>query len=136
MDKTLLLMATARLWAEASYAERNKVGCVIAKEGRILSTGYNGTLPGRDNCCESNGQTIDEVMHAEQNALMFCVKNGVATKDCDVYVTLSPCMACAKMLVMAGIKRVFYGERYRDMEPIALLESFNVAVEFCDIGDI
>ena len=128
MEKHNALMKTAELWAQESHAERNKVGCVIAKDGRILSTGYNGTLPGMNNCCEFEGSTSDEVMHAEQNALMFCAKNGVATEGCSIYVTLSPCMHCAKMIIMAGITSVYYKEKYRNTEPLVLLNNLGIRV--------
>jgi len=128
MDKQDLLMKTAILWSSASHATRNQVGCVIAKDKRILATGYNGTLPGRDNCCEDNGSTKDEVMHAEQNALMFCARNGVSVKGCDIYVTLSPCMHCAKMIIMSGISKLYYNSVYRDSSPLELLKESGVEV--------
>jgi dCMP deaminase len=128
MDKNKLLMQTAELWSQASYAKRNKVGCVIAKDLRIIATGYNGTLPGRNNNCESNGSTLEEVMHAEQNALMFCSKYGLSTKDCDMYVTLSPCMHCAKMIIMAGIASLYYKNAYRDILPLSILEQSGIQV--------
>ena len=129
MDKHNLIMGNAKLWALASHAERNKVGCIIAKDRRILSTGYNGTLPGRNNLCEIDGSTIDEVMHAEQNALIFCAKHGLSTDGCSIYVTLSPCMHCAKMIIMAGIKKVFYETEYRDTSPLGLLREEGILVE-------
>ena len=126
MDKQDLLMKTALLWSSASHAKRSQVGCVIAKDKRILATGYNGTLPGRDNCCEVEGSTKDEVMHAEQNALMFCAKNGVSVEGCDLYVTMSPCMMCSKMIIMSGIKKVYYNSVYRDTSPLELLQESGV----------
>ena len=128
MNKNVLLMETAKLWSKASNAKRHKVGCIIAKDHRILSTGYNGTLPGRNNSCEKDGVTLDEVMHAEQNALIFCSKHGLSTQGCSIYVTLSPCMACSKMIIMSGIKELFYAESYRDLSPLDLLRSEGVKV--------
>lgn len=121
MDKKEALMATAQIWADCSKANRTKVGCVIAKDGRILATGYNGTLPGNSNICEINDVTKEEVVHAEQNAILFCAKNGISTNDCEIYVTTSPCATCAKMIIMSGIKRVFYKEKYRCREGLDLL---------------
>lgn len=129
ISKPDILMKTAEVWASASYAQRNKVGCVIARNNRILATGYNGTLPGEDNCCETaEGTTKDTVAHAEQNALMFCAKNGISTDGCDLYVTLLPCVTCAKLIISAGIRTVYYREEYRLTEGRELLEKFSIGV--------
>jgi len=149
-------MAAARAYAELSYARRLKVGSVIVRDNRIISIGFNGTPSGRDNNCELlqwNGSEIkyslkkiteerlkqaldngaylvskDEVCHAEMNAIMFAAKNGVATNDCDLYVTHSPCFECAKMIVQCGIGRVYYEEEYRDLKPVNFLRECNVFV--------
>ena len=123
------LMETAQIWANLSRSKRNKVGSVIAKEGRIIATGYNGTPPGCDNCCEDeDGNTKQEVLHAEENAIVFCARNGLATVGCDLYTSLSPCPACARMIAAAGIKRVFYKAQYRDVFGLTLLQQLNVEV--------
>lgn len=127
-----ILIGTAKLWAEASYCQRSQVGCVITKDDRIIATGFNGTLPGEDNCCEENGITKDTVVHAEQNAITFCAKHGLSTKGCTLYTTVSPCMHCAKLIISAGIKRVVYLELYRDASSIDLLEKFGIDVERLD----
>jgi dCMP deaminase len=135
-DKNKILMKTAEVWATASYANRNKVGCVISKNNRILATGYNGTLPGEDNCCETeDGITKETVAHAEQNALMFCARNGIQTDGCDMYITLLPCITCAKLIISAGIKKVFYKEEYRILDGKNLLESFSIEVIKIDSTD-
>jgi dCMP deaminase len=121
VDKRILLMRTAEIWSQASCAQRSRVGCVIAKDQRILSTGYNGTLPGKANVCEQDGTTMDSVVHAEQNALMFCAKNGIPTRGCDFYVTLSPCIHCAKLMITAGASAVHFRDFYRDIKPVQLL---------------
>ena len=110
-----ILMRSAMTWANASYCKRSKVGAVIAKDGRIISTGYNGTVPGCDNCCEDqDGNTRHEVSHAEENAILFCARHGLSTQGTSLYTTLSPCRICAKMIATCGIKNVFYLEEYRD----------------------
>lgn len=124
------LLQTAKVWADASYCKRTKVGCVIAKDKRIIATGFNGTLPGGSNCCENdNFETIETVVHAEQNALTFCAKHGLTTKDCDMYSTVSPCLQCAKLIISAGIKRVVFIDFYRQPDGIELLKEYGVIVE-------
>lgn len=123
------LIKTAQIWADLSRCARSKVGAVIAKNGRIIATGYNGTPPGYDNKCEDcDGNTRPEVLHAEENAIVFCARHGLATEGCDLYTSLSPCPGCAKMIAAAGIKRVFYKTQYRDPMGIELLEKLNVEV--------
>ena len=131
----LILIKTAQVWASASYCERSKVGCVIARDGRIIATGYNGTLPGEENNCEDcSGATKNTVMHAEQNALIFCAKYGLSVKGCTLYTTLSPCMECVKSIISSGITRVVYLEEYRDASGIELLKRFNIVTEKIDVG--
>ena len=111
------MMGTASIWAEQSYCERHKVGAVISRSGRVVSIGYNGTVSGSDNCCEIevDGALVSKpsVVHAEANALMFAAKNGIATNECSLFVTLTPCIECAKMIIQAGIKEVVYKDDYR-----------------------
>lgn len=124
------LLETAKVWANASYCQRNKVGCVIAKDNRIIATGFNGTLPGGQNCCENDRfETIETVMHAEQNALTFCAKHGLQTKDCELFTTISPCMHCAKLIISAGIKRVVFIDFYRQVGGVELLKEYGILVE-------
>jgi dCMP deaminase len=123
------LIQTAQIWADLSRCARSKVGAVIARNGRIIATGYNGTPPGYDNKCEDcDGNTRPEVLHAEENAIVFCARHGLSTEGCDLYTSLSPCPGCAKMIAAAGIKRVFYKTQYRDPMGIELLEKLNVEV--------
>jgi len=122
------LMQTAFVWAECSSCNNKKVGCVISKKGRIIATGYNGTLPGFDNNCEINGVTKNEVLHAEQNALMFCVKNGLQTKGCVMFCTLLPCETCSKLIIAAGIKKIYFNEVYRCKKGYELLKNSNIEV--------
>lgn len=124
-----ILIGTAQLWASASYCQRSRVGCVITKDDRIIATGFNGTLPGEDNCCEENGITKDTVVHAEQNAITFCAKHGLSTKGCTLYTTVSPCMHCAKLIISSGITKVVFLDYYRDISGIELLKQFGITVE-------
>ena len=129
-DETML--ATAKLFGELSYCTKAKVGAVIAKEGRILATGYNGTVSGHDNCCEIE---IDGVLktspftvHAEQNVISYCAKNGIATDGATMYITLSPCQLCAKLIVQAGIKRVVFLDLYKDTSGLKFLKDCNIEI--------
>ena len=129
-DETML--ATAKLFGELSYCVKAKVCAVIARDGRILATGYNGTVSGHDNCCEIE---IDGVLktspftvHAEQNVISYCAKNGIATDGATMYITLSPCSLCAKLIAQSGIKRVVYLDNYKDTSGIDFLEQCGVQV--------
>lgn len=132
-----LLMATAIVWSSASKAQRKQVGAVIAKDDRIIATGYNGTLPGQPNNCEdAQGETLPTVMHAEMNALLFAAKHGLALQGCTVYVTLSPCMACAKAMAAAGITRVAYYKQHSDTSGLDLLTSLHLQVDQLDENNV
>lgn len=124
-------MKSALLAAENSYAIRNKVGAVFVKDGRIISSGWNGQPKGFNNCCEEKLEdgslkTLSTVIHAEANALCFCAKNGISLKDCDAFITLSPCTNCALLLIQAGIKNVYYYDEYRDTSGIKLLNQVGI----------
>jgi len=124
-------MAAAEAYAQLSHAKRNHVGAVIVKDNRVISVGYNGMPSGWDNACEHDffGDTKKEVLHAESNALMFAARTGTATEGCDLVVTLSPCFECAKLILQAGIKAVYYKEQYRDAEGIAFLKKSKIKVK-------
>lgn len=111
------MMDTALIWAEQSWCKRNKVGAVISKNERIISNGYNGTISGANNNCEDevNGELISKntVVHAEVNAITFAAKYGISTQGCTIYVTLSPCIECAKLMIQSGITEVVYKKDYR-----------------------
>jgi len=125
-------MRAAEVYSGLSHAERLKVGAVITKDDRIISIGYNGTPTGMDNTCEQvlveELVTKPEVIHAEANAILFAAKTGIPTDKTILVVTHSPCFDCAKMIIQAGIKIVYYKELYRDDSPLDLLESAGVQV--------
>lgn len=127
-------MKHAEVEALQSYCERKQVGAVITRNGRIVSSGYNGTVSGSDNCCEEkvyDGFGVQKVskntvVHAEANAILFAAKHGVPTNGCEMFLTLSPCIECAKMIIQSGIKMVYYKEVYRDMAGMKFLEENNI----------
>ena len=128
--------------AELSYAERRKVGCIIVKDDdQIISFGYNGTPHRFDNSCETLNYpenyssddegyqvTRPEVLHAESNAIAKLAKSTLSSKGAKLYITMSPCFQCAKLIIQSGIIEVFYDEDYRDQEGIALLKKANIKV--------
>lgn len=118
----------ARIWAENSYCKRRKVGALIVKDDSIISDGYNGTPSGFENECECDGKTKQYVLHAEANAITKLAKDTRSSIGATLYITMSPCIECAKLIIQAGIKRVVYDERYRDTSGIDLLRRAGVKV--------
>ena len=126
----------ARVWAENSYCKRRRVGALVVKEKMIISDGYNGTPSGFENICEDeNGITKPYVLHAEANAITKLAQSGNNSDGSTLYVTASPCIECAKLIIQAGIKRVVYGEKYRLTEGIDLLRRTNIEVEYLNLGN-
>jgi dCMP deaminase len=155
----IIYMQVAYQFAKLSYAERRKVGCVIVKDKQVISFGYNGTPHGFENECEmlettgwdfpeqaerleDNGWTIlpesgcacrsvtkREVLHAESNAIMKVAKSTMSCDGADLYTTTCPCFDCAKLIIQAGIKKVYYTEDYRDMSGVELLKKAEIEVE-------
>ena len=107
-----------------SHCTRSKVGAVLVKDGNVISFGYNGTPAGMDNGCEENNVTKDEVIHAEMNAILKAAKSGNAVDDSTLYLSLSPCQNCCKLIIQSGISRVVYLEDYRDISPVIFLSKF------------
>ena len=129
LDKRYLRMAA--IWAENSYCKRRQVGALIVKDKMIISDGYNGTPCGFENVCEDeNGQTKPYVLHAEANAITKIACSNNNSKDATLYVTASPCIECAKLIIQAGIKRIVYSEKYRLTEGIELLERAKIDVVY------
>ena len=115
--------------ATLSYCVRAKVGAVLVKSGNIISFGYNGTPSGMENCCEYelNNELVtkQEVLHAESNCILKAAKMGLCTDNCTMYLTLSPCKDCSKLILQAGIKRVVYLELfYKDNGSVDFLKQF------------
>ena len=155
----IIYMQVAYQFAKLSYAERRKVGCVIVKDKQVISFGYNGTPHGFENECEcevkmdsdagawldletieeqwpfqnSEGRykltTKREVLHAESNAIMKVAKSTMSCEGADLYTTTCPCFDCAKLIIQAGIKKVYYTEDYRDMSGVELLKRAEIEVE-------
>lgn len=123
------MMLTANHFADLSYCKRKKVGAVLSDDSRIVATGFNGTIPGQPNICElDDGTTSELVLHAEQNVLTFCNREGIKTNGCTMFITLSPCKTCAKLMASAGINEVIYEEEYRDTSGIDFLKSIGIKV--------
>ena len=126
----------ATIWAENSYCTRRQVGALIVKNQRIISDGYNGTPAGFENICEdANNVTKPYVLHAEANAITKIARSNNNSEGATLYVTASPCIECAKLIIQAGIKRVVYGEKYRLTDGIDLLERAGVTVEYLPIEE-
>jgi dCMP deaminase len=130
LDKTFINIA--KEVGALSHCTRSKVGAVLVKDGNVISFGYNGTPAGMDNGCEENNVTKDEVIHAEMNAILKAAKSGNAVDGSTLYLSLSPCQNCCKLIIQSGIKRVVYLEGYRDLKPIEFLSKF-IEVEKYDI---
>lgn len=125
LDQRYLRMA--RIWAENSYCQRRQVGALVVKNKMIISDGYNGTPSGFENICEDdNGLTKPYVLHAEANAITKLARSNNNSDGATLYVTASPCIECAKLIIQAGIKRVVYGEKYRLEDGINLLKRANI----------
>ena len=122
-------MDIAYKFSELSYAKRLQVGCIVVKDQKIISTGYNGTPSGADNCCEDEtGHTKLNVSHAEENALMKLCASTESSDGAMIFITHSPCIWCSKLINNAKIKKVFYSEDYRSDEGIKYLREYGVEV--------
>jgi len=126
-DKAYLKMAET--WAQLSHCTRKQVGAIIVKDGMIISDGYNGTPSGFDNCCEDDqGNTQWYVLHAEANAILKVAKSTHNCKDATLYLTLSPCKDCSKLVIQSGIRRVVFKTAYKDTEGIDFLKNAGVDI--------
>ncbi len=122
----------AREWGKLSYCKRRQVGAIIVKDNMIISDGYNGTPTGFDNFCEDeNGYTKWYVLHAEANAITKVASSTQSSEGSTLYVTLSPCTDCSKLIHQAKIKRVVYWEKYKDTSGIEFLEK--AGIEVCQV---
>ncbi|MCQ2149865.1 MAG: dCMP deaminase family protein [Bacteroidales bacterium] len=127
-DERYLEMAA--VWAKNSYCKRRQVGALIVKDRIIISDGYNGTPSGFENVCEDeNGVTKPYVLHAEANAITKVAQSGNSSRGATLYVTASPCIECAKLIIQSGISRVVYKDEYRLTDGVDLLKKAGVEVE-------
>lgn len=129
LDRRYIRMAS--IWAENSYCKRRQVGALIVKDQMIISDGYNGTPAGFENVCEDeHGITKPYVLHAEANAITKIARSGNSSEGATMYVTASPCIECAKLIIQAGIRRVVYGEKYRLEDGLELLRRAHIEVVY------
>nr|WP_321453936.1 dCMP deaminase family protein [uncultured Carboxylicivirga sp.] len=126
-------LAMARIWSQNSYCNRRQVGAIIVKNKMIISDGYNGTPSGFENECEDcNNTTKPYVLHAEANAITKVARSNNSSDGATLYVTASPCIECAKLIIQAGIKRVVFTERYHNEDGIKLLERAEIEIVHID----
>ncbi|MDP4207375.1 MAG: dCMP deaminase family protein [Bacteroidota bacterium] len=131
-DRRYLEMA--RIWALNSYCKRRQVGALIVQEKMIISDGYNGTPSGFENICEDdNNKTKPYVLHAEANAITKVAKSNNSSENATLYVTTSPCLECAKLIIQSGIRRVVYCDKYHTEDGLRLLERAGIDVVFIDL---
>jgi dCMP deaminase len=130
-DKAYLRIA--KEWSRLSYCKRKQVGAIIVKDRMIISDGYNGTPSGFENCCEDDeGMTKWYVLHAEANAILKVAGSTQSCEGATLYITLSPCKECSKLIHQSGITRVVYFEGYKDDSGIEFLKKAGVEVELID----
>ena len=135
LDRRYLRMAG--IWAENSYCKRRQVGCLLVKDKMIISDGYNGTPTGFENDCETeDNRSKAYVLHAEANAITKVAMSSNSSEGSTLYVTDSPCIECAKLIIQAGIKRVVYSRAYRLTDGIELLKRAGISVEYKPIPEI
>lgn len=123
----LRYLRMARIWAENSYCQRRKVGALVVKDKMIISDGYNGTPSGFENVCEdADNVTKPYVLHAEANAITKLARSNNNSDGSTLYITDSPCIECAKLIIQAGIKRVVFAQKYRLVDGLELLQRANI----------
>jgi dCMP deaminase len=132
-DLDLRYLRMAKIWSENSYCQRRQVGALIVKNKMIISDGYNGTPVGFENVCEDeSGTTKPYVLHAEANAISKVARSYNSSNEATLYVTASPCLECAKLIIQAGIKRVVFNELYRITDGIDLLKRAGIECVYID----
>lgn len=137
-DKQVLLdiryLRMAQIWAENSYCKRRQVGALLVKDKMIISDGFNGTPSGFENDCEDeNNKSKPYVLHAEANAITKVARSNNSSEGATLYVTTSPCIECAKLIIQSGINRVVYNQQYRITDGIDLLKRAGVEVVFIEL---
>ena len=125
-------MRVAKAISTASYCLRAKVGCILVKDGNIISFGYNGSPSGFPNICEMDDETLPTTLHAESNAITKCAKSGISCAGATLYITMAPCLECAKLLIQCEIKKVIYGSVYRKTDGLDLLAKAGIFTHHID----
>lgn len=126
----------AKEWSKLSHCKRKQVGAIVVKNRMIISDGYNGAPTGYDNCCEDEeGKTLWYVLHAEANALMKIAKSTNNANGATLYITLSPCKECSKLILQAGITRVVYCNTYKDDDGLKFLKESGIDLCFIDLNE-
>lgn len=132
------LMATAHVWELRSTCDRNQVGVVIARDNRIVATGYNGAPAGQPHCrhmgpaypaLDHNQRGCQVAVHAEANAIAYSARHGVPLEGCTMYTTISPCYPCAQMIITAGLVRMVYDKLYRDQAGMNILTQSGIVID-------
>lgn len=132
----LAYLKMAKEWSKLSHCKRKQVGALIVKDKMIISDGYNGTPSGFDNCCEDEeGQTKWHVLHAEANAILKVASSTQACRGATLYITLSPCKECSKLIHQSGIKRLVYSNDYKDTSGIDFLKKAQVEIQYLPIDE-
>lgn len=132
LDTVYLKMA--QVWASNSHCKRSQVGCLVVKDKTIISDGYNGTPTGFPNICEDeDNQTLSSVLHAEANAITKLAMNTVTSNGSTMYVTLSPCFDCSKLIIQSGIKRIVFSELYRKVDSLDLLNQAGIEIIYINL---
>ncbi len=130
----IVYLKMAHVWASNSHSKRSQVGCLVVKDKTIISDGYNGTPTGFPNICEDeNNQTLSSVLHAEANAITKLAKNTVSSNGSTLYVTLSPCYDCTKLIIQSGIKRIVFSEVYRKLDSFDLLNQAGIEIIYINL---
>lgn len=133
-DKAYIKMAQE--WAKLSYCKRKQVGALIVKDRMIISDGFNGTPTGFNNCCENEqGETHWYVLHAEANAILKVASSTQSCIDATLYITLSPCKECSKLIHQSGIKRVVYSRKYKDDSGLKFLKKAGVELTYLNVNE-
>jgi dCMP deaminase len=118
-------LEVARIYGKLSSAKRLQVGCIIVKDDRIISIGYNGMPTGGSNICEENNKSKPEVLHAETNAITKLAKSTESGQDSYMFCTFAPCVDCAKLILQSGIKEFHYENDYKNLDGIKLLKKYS-----------
>jgi dCMP deaminase len=130
----VVYLKMAKEWAANSHSKRSQVGCLVVKNKTIISDGYNGTPTGFPNICEDeDNNTLPIVLHAEANAITKLAMNTASSIGSTLYVTLSPCFDCAKLIIQSGIKRIVFSELYRKLESLELLNQAGIEIVYINL---